>query len=178
MVTIVNNGVKTVRKGLTTGQIMNIRAKGQDGEREVANMLNQVVNDVRIKLGLTPLDKNDGLFQRNQNQSAVGGHDLSNNLDLAIEVKRQEALSINSWWSQCVKSAERSNGIPVLIFRQNRQKWRVIMNGWISCRPTHYVGHENTVRIEITLEDFLTWFTCYYHERVSRNERVSTSAKR
>jgi hypothetical protein len=80
---------------------INVRTKGAEGEREVAKMLNAIVATVRKELDLPQYATMDELFQRNQNQSAVGGADLSNNLGLEIEVKRQEALSVNSWWKQC-----------------------------------------------------------------------------
>ncbi|HEY6020238.1 MAG TPA: hypothetical protein VIY48_10140, partial [Candidatus Paceibacterota bacterium] len=64
-------------------------------------------------------------IQRNQNQSAVGGNDLSNTMGLGIEIKRHENLSgINGWWQQCVAGASRNNEHPVLLYRQNNSKWR------------------------------------------------------
>ena len=50
---------------------------------------------------------------------------------LAVEVKRQETLSLNTWWKQCELSANRDNSVPVLIYRQNKQKWRVRTYLWI-----------------------------------------------
>ena len=81
---------------------MNIRTKGRAGEREVAKMLNDIVSDVNRELNNVVIKGSVAAqpFQRNQNQSAVGGHDLSNPFGLAIEVKRQETLSINTWWEQ------------------------------------------------------------------------------
>lgn len=86
---------------------INVRQKGQEGEREIAKILNAIVAKVRDEFKLSQYATRDELFQRNQNQSAVGGSDLSNPLYLDIEVKRQEDLSVNSWWKQCIEAAER-----------------------------------------------------------------------
>lgn len=143
---------------------INIRQKGQTGEREIASALNECVARVRSSVGLPALDKKDEIFQRNQNQSAVGGHDLSNSLNLAIEVKRQEILSIPSWWRQCVESAKRTDSIPILIFRQNRKSWRVIMNVSVIGFPGIPITDSSfEIKVEISLLEFLTWFMCYYY---------------
>lgn len=144
--------------------MVNIRTKGQTGEREVAKMLNELVAEVRREYGLPVLDTRDELFQRNQNQSAVGGHDLSNPLWLGIEVKRQEQLSINGWWKQVIEATNRDGTIPILIFKQNRQKWRVCMLANLPLQPSHATTYASLgpIRAEISLEDFKSWFLVYY----------------
>jgi hypothetical protein len=132
---------------------INIRQKGQGGEREVADAMNSIVNDVYQKYG-RPLPEKP-VVQRNQNQSAVGGSDLKNPFRVAIEIKRQETLSINTWWTQCCKSAKECNETPVLIFRQNGKKWRVIMNAEIPI-VKHMAGLQ--ARVEIDWNTFLQWF--------------------
>jgi len=141
---------------------INIRTKGQTGEREVAGLLNAVVQKVRQAQGLPALEDRDLPFQRNQNQSAVGGDDLTNPFGLAIEVKRQETLSINTWWKQCVASAARSNGRPILIYRQNRKPWRVVMTAPLPITDSKAIG---PVQIEIAVETFLAWFEEYYRTK-------------
>lgn len=151
---------------------INVRQKGQEGEREIARMLNAIVATVRKEQMLPRLDTRDELFQRNQNQSAVGGADLSNPLHLEIEVKRQEQLSINTWWKQCTESAARTGGVPILIFRQNRKAWRVMLpadlpiqsrgEGRYSCIPN--------VRAEIDIETFKLWFKEYYKTWICHRE--------
>lgn len=131
---------------------INIRAKGQNGERELADILNKVVNEVLLEMGVERGEKN--YIQRNQNQSAVGGSDLSGAFDLTIEIKRCETLAVNTWWQQCTKAAERNAELPVLIFRQSRQPWRVVMQSHL------VIGTHKSllVRSEVKFEDFLTWF--------------------
>ena len=135
---------------------INIRTKGRTGEQEIAEVLNLIVLTVLTVLNLpTPAKP---IIQRNQNQSAVGGNDLINTFGLSIEVKRQETLAINSWWKQCEDSANRNNEIPVLIFRQNRKPWRVVLNTNI---PVPDSNKFIPVRSEIDWESFQFWFHCH-----------------
>lgn len=141
---------------------INIRTKGAGGEQELATQLNTIINVVRMRHGLGVMEKPQ--VQRNQNQSAVGGQDLVGTYDYAIEVKRQEALAINTWWKQCVKSAEELRQQPVLIFRQNRQKWRVVMWVQVPCGPST----TKQVRGEISFEDFEDIFAARAEEVISK----------
>ncbi len=150
----------------------NIRTKGQSGEREVQKIMNDIVIEIYKEQNRPPLEERDLPFQRNQNQSAVGGSDLSNPFALEIEVKRQEALSIGSWWKQCVASAERTGGVPILIFRQSRQKWRVIMFGELEISVPGSGDHINglqKVQVEISLADFKLWWRTYFVDWLKYN---------
>ena len=139
------------------------RTKGQTGERETMAILNPIVQKVLDKHNIPRVDEIDLPFQRNQNQTAVGGDDLTNPFGLSIEVKRQEALSVNTWWKQCVTSAARSDGIPILMYRQNRKKWRVRMLADIPIKPKglHLTHHLTNVCVEMDLESFERWFESY-----------------
>lgn len=133
--------------------MVNARQKGGDGERQVADDLNTILYLVRQELGLpTPSQPQ---VQRNQNQSAVGGCDLVGTYEFAIEVKRQEQLSINTWWEQCVASARPTKAIPVLLFRQNNKAWRCIMQAQVPFGQEQAV---HNVRAEIPYEDFKKMF--------------------
>lgn len=131
---------------------INVQNKGKNGEREVATALNAVVNRVLKDLGYEVPDT--PVIQRRQNQSAVGGKDLDGTFGLAIEIKRQEQLSVNTWWKQCVASAQSSSEHPVLLFRQNRKPWRCITYGWLTVPG----GQQRKVRVELTWPEFLAWF--------------------
>lgn len=147
---------------------INIRTKGATGEREICAALNEIIVSVMMKLGYDIPDK--AIVQRNQNQTAVGGKDLSNTFDLAIEVKRQEQLAVNTWWKQCVAQAERNNEKPVLIYRQNRMSWRVVMLVGLPLPGANGSGTAVMyVRGEFSWNDFLTWFRIYA-ERKLMNE--------
>ena len=78
---------------------INVRTKGQTGEREICDFFNNIYKEVYEYLQMSLPAK--PIAQRNQNQSAVGGCDITNTCFFAVEVKRQEALSINTWWKQC-----------------------------------------------------------------------------
>lgn len=139
--------------------MVNIRQKGARGEREVCDMMNDIVIGVRSTLKLPELEKRDLPFQRNQLQTAVGGDDITNPFKLSIEVKRQEQLSINTWWKQCKASAERFQGnTPILIFKQSCKKWRVMMETWVPLIGSRAYG---PVRVELSIDDFKGWFTNY-----------------
>lgn len=140
--------------------MVNVRTKGAGAERDIADALNLRLYVLFKKLGMAvpPVPP----IQRNQNQSAVGGSDLTNKLRLSIEVKRQEALSINTWWKQCVAAADRSGQIPVLIFKQNRQAWRVIMMAELPIpKANGSIAAFIPARVEISWEDFQDWFSVY-----------------
>lgn len=122
--------------------------KGKAGEREVVKLLQPVVDEVYGRLLMDAPQ-----LHRNQNQSALGGYDIDGLPWIALEVKRQEQLSINAWWKQ-VNKAARPGQEPIVIFRQNRKKWRILMNVWLHTGGT---GHTK-VRAEVSLDDFMMWF--------------------
>jgi len=103
------------------------RNKGQRGEREIIEL-------IRMATGIT--------MKRNLNQVRNGGHDLIGIDGIAIEVKRQEKLAINSWWSQTEKQAKVTNAIPILAYRQSKKKWVFLL------------GDKNTV---LDTNQFLNW---------------------
>ena len=48
---------------------------------------------------------------------------------LHIECKRHEKLEINKWYTQAAADAERmQDGKPAVIFRQNRQQWKIVLS--------------------------------------------------
>ena len=85
------------------------RTKGASAEREVVKILKEAGFET----------------ERNLTQTRDGGRDLLGIDGFAIEVKRQERLNIQSWWEQAVSQA--GDDSPVLLFRRNREKWRVVI---------------------------------------------------
>lgn len=134
---------------------INVVTKGKAGEREVVKLLQPMVDEVYNGLDLEPPQ-----MLRNQMQSAVGGFDLEGLPWLAVEVKRRETLDLNSWWNQVLKAAGGARE-PVVIFRQNRCKWRVLMWAYV------WTGGSNhqRVRVEVSYDDFCVWFKarCKFH---------------
>ena len=152
---------------------INIRQKGADGEREIVRVLNVIITRVLTLYGIAI--PNEPIAQRNQNQTAVGGNDLSNVFGLSIEVKRQEALSVNSWWQQCTADAERNNEFPVLLYRQNRKEWRCVLLVQLMLPPN--LGAENAAhytRAEISWQDFQVWFEEWVSRKVEHGEQIRT----
>ena len=141
---------------------INIRQKGQEGEREIQRLLEPIVRKVLERNGIPLPEK--AIVQRNQNQSAVGGSDLTNTFGLCIEVKRQEQLSINTWWAQCTKAAKDNNEWPVLLYRQNCKKWRCVTLVWLHLPA----GAQRQVRAEIDMDSFLAWFEEWVERRVNK----------
>lgn len=141
---------------------INIRQKGAQGEREVADMLNYIIYTIMGQMGYPEEAKTKALstVQRNQNQSAVGGNDLTNCFGFSIEVKRQEQLAVNTWWKQCVAAAERNNEIPVLMYRQNRKPWRVKTRAWLNAGPKAHMQAE----VEFDIDTFKAWFAKHVEE--------------
>ena len=137
---------------------INIRTKGQEGEREVARALNSIIETVLIKHGHNLPSR--PIIQRNQNQSAVGGSDLTNPFNLGIEVKRQEALAINTWWNQCLAACKTDGCEPMVIYRQNgKRDWTVVMYVDVPLKYMDvYSSHVTKVRAQISWNDFLQWF--------------------
>ena len=130
--------------------------KGKNGEREVAAILNGLSMRVLRELGFPETEISARSIQRNQNQSAVGGNDLSNCMGLGIEVKRHENLSgINGWWTQCVEGAKRNNEHPLLIYRPNHSPWKYRTIGHLH---VPHGGYFSPAVVDFTHSDFETWF--------------------
>jgi hypothetical protein len=99
---------------ITDGQqyMINSRTKGAVAEREIFNILSDCLG---VKV------------ERNLVQTREGGSDTVVG-DWAIEVKRQETLSVAAWWVQAEIQAKRVNKKPMLIYRKSRMPWRVIVS--------------------------------------------------
>ncbi len=154
---------------------IDVRAKGQSGEREVADMLNFIIYKAMQRAGYPEAEclKAMSTVQRNQNQSAVGGNDLTNCLGLSIEVKRQESLAVPQWWRQTVAAAQRNNEVPVLIYRQNRKPWHVRLPIMIATPGEIAQGRLCTVG-EIDIESFKAWFAEWAFQAIQLGKEVRT----
>ena len=64
-----------------------------------------------------------------------GGADILDVSPLAIEVKRNEVISLNKWWEQAVDQAMnyKPERIPILFYRQNMKPWVVVA-------PVHFIN--------------------------------------
>ena len=88
--------------------------KGKRGENELCRWLD-------INLGID-------YAEREYNQ-AKGGADVIVE-DFIIEVKRREALDLESWWYQVAIAKQRHPDIhliPIVAYRQNRKPWGFLL---------------------------------------------------
>lgn len=119
---------------------VNGRKKGAAAELEFVKILQQEV-DVCCSPG------HGIVFKRNLEQVRGGGYDITGLSWLALEIKRQENMSLNIWWEQCERQAE--GRVPVLAYRQNNRPWRIRM-------PINV--YNNRTLADMSLEDFLAVF--------------------
>lgn len=138
---------------------INIRQKGSAGEREVCDMLNFIIYKVMQECGYDESECLKGMstVQRNPLQSAVGGNDLTGTLGLSFEIKRQEQLSVNTWWAQCEAAAKKLGEVPVLMYRQNGKQWRVVTYVWVPLQN----GKQMQARAEFDIDTFKKWFRAW-----------------
>ena len=127
---------------------MNIRKKGANAELELAKVIMTGLRDHHgIEVDMT----------RNLEQVRSGGHDLNGLPHFSIEVKRQEKLSINTWWAQACTQAEELGRVPVLAYRQNFKDWNFVLplasiNSMFNDEAEKYSGNH---RMTIDLDSFL-----------------------
>lgn len=154
--------------------MINIRDKGQGGEREIAQMLNGIIYQVCESFGMTEEECGRALttVQRNQNQSAVGGNDLTNCFGISIEVKRQESLAVNTWWAQCTAAAARNNELPVLMWRQNRKPWQV--RTYAVLPAPGRVPNPKWVVVQFDIDTFKAWFFDWVAAQIKRGWDIRT----
>ena len=91
---------------------INSRTKGSAGEREAA----------KIWFDLTGIK-----LERNLKQWRSGGFDLEGLDGWAIEVKRAKKPLLQQWWQQTIEQAGEAGLKPVLWYRLDNQKWRVVL---------------------------------------------------
>ena len=123
------------------------RDKGKRAEREVVKLLQPVVTRAFIDAYREAPE-----LERNLMQSNKGGCDIAGLEWLALEVKHHETVKLAEFWQQ-TKDQATAEQIPVLFYKSNRTKWRVMMFG-------HLPAHHLRVRcpVDISLDHFLIWF--------------------
>ena len=136
------------------------REKGKRAERQVVQLLQPVVTEVYSKLGC-PQDQIP-LLQRNTIQAHKGGYDIVGLDWLALEVKHQETLKVDEWWEQTTRQAGYDKE-PVLFYKKNSVRWRVVMLGQIEIAGTVSEkdgGRPRRVRtpVDISADVFLIYF--------------------
>jgi len=92
---------------------INIRHKGQIGEREVCAIL--------VEQGLCIE------ASRELDQVRIGGSDVEALTHMSIEVKRHEKVAVKTYWDQVMKSAAAVGKCPCVWWRPNRKAWLVML---------------------------------------------------
>ena len=92
---------------------INIRAKGQCGEREFLALLSELIG---LEVGLT----------RNLSQTRGGGADCIQLEGYSIEIKNQRTVTLPEWWKQTIRQAKNTNSIPILAYKVPRKGWLVV----------------------------------------------------
>lgn len=124
--------------------MVNIRAKGQNGEREFLTKLSELIG---LENGLT----------RNLTQTRGGGEDCNQLPGYAIEIKNQKSLTVNQWWKQTIKQAKGSSTTPLLGYKVPYKGWLVIVPfSWLQGSGEPYPEIKDTV--QMSLEN---WATLY-----------------
>ena len=135
---------------------INIRQKGQRGEREVVKLLQAVVDRVsQLRGAIAPH------IQRNQLQSDDGGEDLAGLPGFAVEVKFQENESVPAWWRQACDQAAQRQAVPILFYRGSGQKWKVKFRAYVN---TPKDVDQIEMDLTTSVEDFVEWFANAYAE--------------
>lgn len=137
--------------------------KGKRAEREIVKLLQPIIDKVYGEAGI--IGNDFPVLQRNTLQSDKGGYDIVGLDWLAIEVKHQEQLSINTWWQQTLKQTK-SGQMPTLFYRKNNVKWKVVIitGAWLG---QGYMA----VRSTLDLEEYLEFFERRLRWEVSMEEK-------
>jgi hypothetical protein len=143
------------------------RTKGANGEREVIDMLQPIVDVVRNRLKLEPV-----ILQRNLMQAHLGGCDIHGLDGFAFEIKRHEQEQLNQWWRQAVEQGIKQKAVPILLWRGNggRVLWKAMVRGAVVI-PTRDKTHLSLdCDFVLAIDAFLVWFEGAYAETVRCRE--------
>lgn len=113
------------------------KIKGANGEREILNWFMDNFDLPELK--------------RNLEQTRNGGADCLDIPGIALEVKRQEALTVPAWWEQTKRQAIIAKRFPVLAYRQNRKKWHF-------CLPASLITPHSWGYLQLNESEFKSWF--------------------
>lgn len=141
---------------------INIRSKGQRGEREAIAFITDWATPVTRALGWP-----DMTLSRNLVQSRSGGYDILGIDWLALEIKRHETLNVATWWKQTIKQTG-DGQVPLLMYRQNNQRWRFR----VKLHAAHYspCGFSGVSQLVADLEEAQAkvWFQMELYTRIAK----------
>lgn len=143
------------------------QSKGQRSERAVIKMLQPIVDKVYMEGGI-PNDTPS--LERNLMQSNKGGYDIVGLEWLALEVKHQETLQVAQWWEQARRQAGDSGKVPVLIYKKNNVKWRVVMFAKLAPPCSEWA------EVDISVDSFLVYFEARVRHQVATSKFIEAVA--
>lgn len=181
------------------------RQKGKKGEYEVLDMLQPIVDKVydEMKLPRVELRRNTNQsgFNRDSTTVEVSGFDVAGLDWLSLEIKRQEKLYVTGAWMQCKEAAaskwkgivlRKPDGmegagemiyerVPVLIWRMNREAWKVRMFGYLTCdgglKFDEGCGGRIRCPVDIGIEAFLAWFEMKLRFEIRSSAKLESDVK-
>lgn len=145
-------------------------AKGAAGEREVLQAIRDVMRNTEEALTLTghSFVARSDFTTRKRLERDTSNRDLGNVPLISIEVKRQEALNVGKAWEQAVRQAQPDSLLPVLVYRYNREPWRV--RTWVAL-TTPWGEWDSACVGEISMPDFLAYYGRLYRAFLERGLR-------
>lgn len=127
-----------------------VRAKGQNGERDVCAFLQLGVDEVYQFLKMEAPK-----MHRNLQQTQSGGFDIAGLPWIAIEVKHHAKTTkglLAEWWNQTLRQAG-DTFEPVLFYRSNGNPFRVRM-----FQTCIVADRQIKLLVDISTNDFMKWF--------------------
>lgn len=145
--------------------------KGAQGERDVLNSFRDAMREVEAALVAegVPFVARSDFATRKRLERGTSSRDIGNVPIISIEVKRNEKLNVNAAWEQAMRQAD-GGLLPVLVYRYNREPWRVRTWGAL----TSYDGTGTVVSYavsEVSLVDFLSYFAKLYRQFLSEGHQ-------
>jgi len=108
--------------------VINVRDKGQRGEREFLGLLSELLELTEV-------------LTRNLSQTREGGADCIELPGYSIEIKNCATVTLPQWWKQATRQAQLSQSIPVLAYKVPRKGWIVVVPAAWVIHPSWL--HEN-----------------------------------
>lgn len=165
------DGLKDVQRAAASARGRASSRKGATGERDVLSAFRDVMRNVEQDLadaGFTFVARSE-FATRKRIERGTSNRDIGNIPIISIEVKRNEKLNVSAAWQQAVRQAD-GGLLPVLVYRFNREPWRV--KTWVAL--THYNRSGAILDYavaELPLTDFLSYFSKLYREFLTEGLR-------
>jgi hypothetical protein len=126
------------------------REKGSRAEREFINEIQDELGDFF------------GDIDKNWNQREETRFDLKLG-PFGVEIKRQEKLSVGSWWDEAVHQTAGSWLMPMLAYRLNFKPWTIVM----ALTDVSYLMSGEATNLAIARDNMKKPWTEQWHNHIS-----------